>query len=158
MFGSNDVADGGARLDRRQRRSSEPTALWSSAVGVTGGDRDVIDGQGGKPRRPDGALPRDQRRSSCAVWVSDVPDLSGADACRPRGRRRAAARPRSVSSTVSPEQAPRPLTASPAVSAISTIAPKVCSRSCEVVSSPVTMWSLTVQIASALRPYDAASV
>ena len=28
----------------------------------------------------------------------------------------------------------------------------------EVVSSPVTMWSLTVQIASAWRPYDAASV
>ena len=33
--------------------------------------------------------------------------------------------------------------------AISTIAPKVCSRSCDVVSSPVTMWSETVQIASA---------
>ena len=42
--------------------------------------------------------------------------------------------------------------------AISTIAPKVCSRSWAVVSSPVTMWSETVQIASALRSYDAASV
>ena len=41
---------------------------------------------------------------------------------------------------------------------MSTIAPKVCSRSAAVVSSPVTMWSLTVQIASALRPYAAASV
>ncbi len=47
---------------------------------------------------------------------------------------------------------------SAAVSAISIIAPKVCSRSCEVVSSPVTMWSETVQIASAVRPWAAASV
>ena len=47
---------------------------------------------------------------------------------------------------------------SAAVSAISTISPNVCSRSCEVVSSPVTMWSETVQMASALRPYFAASV
>ena len=47
---------------------------------------------------------------------------------------------------------------SPASSAISTIRPNVCSRSCEVVSSPVTMWSETVQIASALRPNFAASV
>ena len=36
--------------------------------------------------------------------------------------------------------------------------PKVCSRSCDVVSSPVTMWSETVQIASARRPCLAASV
>ena len=47
---------------------------------------------------------------------------------------------------------------SAAVSAISTISPKVCSRSAAVVSSPVTMWSETVQIASALRPCFAASV
>lgn len=45
-----------------------------------------------------------------------------------------------------------------AVSAISTIAPKVCSRSSAVVSSPVTMWSETVQIASAVRRWAAASV
>ncbi len=47
---------------------------------------------------------------------------------------------------------------SPASSAISTIRPNVCSRSCELVSSPVTTWSETVQIASARRPYFAASV
>jgi hypothetical protein len=34
----------------------------------------------------------------------------------------------------------------------------VCSRSCAVVSSPVTTWSETVQIASAYRPYFYASV
>ncbi len=45
-----------------------------------------------------------------------------------------------------------------AVSATSTIRPKVCSRSWEVVSSPVTMWSETVQIASARRPCFAARV
>ena len=45
-----------------------------------------------------------------------------------------------------------------AVRATSTIRPKVCSRSCDVVSSPVTTWSLTVQIASARAPCLAASV
>ena len=38
--------------------------------------------------------------------------------------------------------------ASIASSATSTMCPKVCSRSCEVVSSPVRMWSETVQIVS----------
>ena len=47
---------------------------------------------------------------------------------------------------------------SAAASAISTISPNVCSRSAAVVSSPVTMWSETVQIASARRPCLAASV
>ena len=41
---------------------------------------------------------------------------------------------------------------------MSTIAPNVCSRSWLVVASPVTTWSETVQIASARRPYCAASV
>ena len=45
-----------------------------------------------------------------------------------------------------------------AASAISTISPKVCSRSAAVVSSPVSTWSETVQIASARRPCLAASV
>jgi hypothetical protein len=45
-----------------------------------------------------------------------------------------------------------------AVRAISTIVPNVCSRSCAEVSAPVTMWSDTVQIASARRPCLAASV
>ncbi len=47
---------------------------------------------------------------------------------------------------------------SAAVSAISTISPKVCSRSAAVVTSPVTTWSDTVQIASAFTPCRAASV
>ena len=45
-----------------------------------------------------------------------------------------------------------------AVSAMSTMSAKVRSRSSELVSSPVRMWSETVQIASAWRPYFAASV
>ena len=47
---------------------------------------------------------------------------------------------------------------SAAVSAISTIAPKVSWRSSAVVSSPVTMWSATVAMVSARRPYFAARV
>ena len=40
----------------------------------------------------------------------------------------------------------------------STMAPNVCSRSCDDVSSPVTTWSETVQTVSARRPCWAASV
>ena len=47
---------------------------------------------------------------------------------------------------------------SAAVSAMSTMSAKVRSRSSAVVSSPVTTWSETVQIASDRRPYFAASV
>ena len=47
---------------------------------------------------------------------------------------------------------------SAAVSAISTIAPKVSWRSRAVVSSPVTTWSATVAMVSARRPYFAARV
>lgn len=54
--------------------------------------------------------------------------------------------------------AARQSSVSAASRAISTMAPKVCSRSRAVVSSPVTMWSETVQIASALRSSWAASV
>ena len=58
-----------------------------------------------------------------------------------------------------PRVTPRRLRpADAAARAISTISPKVCSRSAAVVSSPVTMWSETVQIASARRPCLAASV
>ena len=49
-------------------------------------------------------------------------------------------------------------TASIASRAISTMSPKVSWRSCAVVSSPVTMWSETVQIASARLLNCAASV
>ena len=59
-----------------------------------------------------------------------------ADVTRDHGSRRASAQPR---------------VASIASRAISTMSPKVSSRSCAVVSSPVTMWSETVQIASARR-------
>ena len=72
-------------------------------------------------------------------------------ASRPAGPRG----PRGGSSEPGPRRSGQPVAA---VSATSTIRPKVCSRSWLVVSSPVTMWSETVQIASARRPYFAASV
>ena len=73
---------------------------------------------------------------------------------RPRRARRPP-RPRCAGAGV---RVRRPQSRSAAVSAISTISPNVCSRSAAVVSSPVTMWSETVQMASARRPCFAARV
>ena len=139
---------GGPRPDRRGlRRGPTAAATWSST---------------GRPTAAQTADPL-----QLAIYRLAWAELHRRAASSGSARRSTTSAPASWSSTTGcptgptwsacwdPEGAQAP---SEAASAISTIAPNVSWRSCAVVSSPVTMWSETVQIASALRPYFAASV
>ncbi len=132
---------GGARPDRRglrrARRRLPPGRLEDQPHGVRGPAP-----AGGLPARVVGADRRPARPGPGRV-------LLRAHGCAGHPRRPARSRGARGAGQAG---------LSAAVSAISTIAPKVSWRSSAVVSSPVTMWSATVAMVSARRPYFAARV
>ena len=140
---------GGARPDRRGLRASRRRRRWLVVDWKTNRAAD---------RRPAAAraLPPGlgrPRRGAARAGARGFYYVRSGD----RRRARRPPRPRrargGARATARLGQSPRA-----AASAISTISPNVCSRSAAVVSSPVTTWSETVQIASARRPCLAARV